>query len=203
MSVSCCDPLKEPKAIDPNQFTLPSRVWTDISISVPSLLVPAGVPDAKIYAYPRIIPTGTAAAANRYAPVSGIAPLLGVAGDWSIYSDSANSLDMVVFDARDESTVSTYQKPGYTVATHTAPVVAAGPASTTGLAGNINRKYALFVNDGSNVMYLNLGNTAVVNTGIRINASGGSYEMMPGNMFYGAVNFIGTAADVLVVTEGI
>ena len=80
--------------------------------------------------------------------------------------------------------------------------MAAGPASTTALAANSSRKYALFVNDSSNVMYLNLGGTAAANTGIRINADGGSYEMMPGNLFYGAVNFIGTAADVLVVTEG-
>jgi len=202
MSISCCDPRKEPRAVDPNKFTLGTRTWTDITISVPSLLVPSGVPNGKLYAYPRIVPGGTAAGDDRYSPVSGIAPLLPTAGEWSIYSDSTTAIDVVVLDARDASTVATYQKPGFVVGTHTAPVVAAGPSSTTALAASSARKYALFVNDGSNVMYLNLGGTAVANTGIRINASGGSYEMMPGNMFYGAVNFIGTAADVLVVTEG-
>jgi len=202
MSISCCDPRKEPRAVDPNKFTLGTRTWTDISISVPSLLVPSGVPNGKLYAYPTSIPGGTPAGDDRYSPVSGIAPLLPTAGEWSIYSDSTTAIDVVVLDARDASTVATYQKPGFVVSTHTAPVVAAGPSSTTALAANSSRKYALFVNDSSNVMYLNLGGTSAPNTGIRINADGGSYEMMPGNMFYGIVTFIGTAADVLVVTEG-
>ena len=202
MSIACCDPKREPAPAFPNEFTLPSRTWTKVSIRVPSLLVPATVPDGKIYAYPKLFPSGTAAGDDRYSPESGIAPLLPVAGDWSIYSDSTIPLNIIVLDARDCSTVKTYQKTGFTVAAHTAPVVAAGPASTTGLAANVNRKYALFVNDSANAIWLNLGGTAVADTGIRLNATGGSYEMMPGNLWRGQVNFIGTAADVLVVTEG-
>ena len=68
----------------------------------------------------------------------------------------------------------------------------------------MNRKYALFVNDSTNDIYLNLGGTAVANTGIRLNSGGGSLEMMPENLFYGDVNFISTAAaDRLLVTEGV
>ena len=203
MSIACCDPQKEPTPAFPNAFTLPSREWYKLSIRVPSLLMPSTVPDGRIYAYPKLFPTGTATDSARYSPESGIAPLLNVAGEWSIYSDSTTPLDMVVLDARDTSTVETYQKTGFAVSTHTAPVVAAGPASTTALASNIRRKYALFVNDSSNPIWLNLGNTAVASTGIRLNATGGSYEMMPGNIWRGQVNFIGTAADVLLVTEGV
>lgn len=203
MSIACCDPKKEPTPAFPNAFTLPTRTWYKLSIRVPSLLVPATVPDGRIYAYPQLFPTGTAAGTDRYSPEIGIAPLLPVAGEWSIYSDSTINLDVTVLDARDESTVSTYQKTGYAVATHTAPVVAAGPTSTTALASNIQRKYALFVNNSANALWLNLGNTAVASTGIRLNATGGSYEMMPGNLWRGQVNFIGTAADILLVTEGI
>jgi len=204
MSIACCDPKKEPLPVDPNGFNLPSRTWVKVSISVPSLLVPVSVPNGKLYAYPRTFPSGTAAGTDKYSPVSGVAPLLPVQGEWSVYSDSTTPIDVVVFDARDTSTVETYQKPGFVTATHTAPVVAAGPASTTALAGNMNRKYALFVNDSSNDIYLNLGGTAVANTGIRLNSGGGSLEMMPGNLFYGDVTFISTAAaDRLLVTEGV
>ena len=81
-------------------------------------------------------------------------------------------------------------------------MVGAGPASTAGLAANALRRYALFVNDSNNAIYLNLGGTAVVNTGILIEPSG-SYSLRGENLWRGAVNFISSlAADRLLVTEG-
>jgi len=134
----------------------------------------------------------------------GISPLLPTAGEWMVYSDSLNSLDIVVLDARDESTVSTYQKTGFTVPNHFTIATAVGPASTVALAANIQRKYAVLINDSANPIYLNFTGPAVVNTGIRLNAAGGSYEMMPGNVWRGAINMISAvAADVLLVTEGV
>ena len=50
-------------------------------------------------------------------------------------------------------------------------------ATTEVLAANANRTYAVFINDTDAVIYLNFGAAAVANSGVRLNASGGSYEM--------------------------
>ena len=93
----------------------------------------------------------------------------------------------------------------YTTPTHTAVniTIATGAA----LAANANRKYALFVNDSDTVIYIALGVAAVANEGIRLNATGGSYEMSDamGNMYLGVINAIhsGAGAKVLLITEGV
>ena len=74
------------------------------------------------------------------------------------------------------------------------------------LAANGAREYALFVNDGSAVCYLNLGSTAVASEGIRINANGGSYEISRnwGNLYTGAINGITASGTAKVlITEGV
>lgn len=86
---------------------------------------------------------------------------------------------------------------------HTAVTV--GNASTLALAANANRRYALFVNDSDSIMYINLGNAAATNEGIRLNANGGSFEMGLefGNLQIGAVYAISDGAGhILLVTEG-
>lgn len=88
--------------------------------------------------------------------------------------------------------------------THTTATV----TTTTGaaLAANANRKYALFVNDSDTVIYLKINASAVANQGIRLNANGGSYEMLNGqNLDTRVVNAIhaGSGNKVLLVTEGV
>lgn len=93
---------------------------------------------------------------------------------------------------------------GYTTPTHSAPT--AGVATGALLAANASRLYALFVNDSDTTVYLALGTNAAANTGIRLNANGGSYEMSAalGNLYTGAVNGIsGIAGKVVLVTEGV
>ena len=87
--------------------------------------------------------------------------------------------------------------------THTVATIGA----TTGvvLAANANRKYALIVNDSDSTVYIKIGAAAVLNQGIRLNASGGSYEMSAaaGNLDTRAINGISSAAaKLLLVTEG-
>ena len=92
----------------------------------------------------------------------------------------------------------------YTTPTHTWPVI--GAATTVALAANANRLYAAFINDGTEPIYLYLGAAAVMNRGIRLNASGGSYEMNReiGNLYVGAVNGIcASGGMVCLVTEGV
>jgi hypothetical protein len=78
-----------------------------------------------------------------------------------------------------------------------------GTTSVLVLGANGKRYYAVFVNDGSTVIYLHLGpGPAVVNTGIRLNANGGSYEITLQNPYWGPIYAISTEADkVLCTTE--
>jgi len=76
------------------------------------------------------------------------------------------------------------------------------------LVANPNRQYLLLINDSDTVIYLNLGGVSAANQGVRLNASGGSYEMsaQAGNLYRGAVNASaagGAANKLLLVTEGV
>jgi hypothetical protein len=80
-----------------------------------------------------------------------------------------------------------------------------GAATGVALAANANRKYALLVNDSDSAIYLNIGAAAALNSGIRLNAQGGSYEMSAayGNLDTRAINAISSGAGkILLVTEG-
>lgn len=90
----------------------------------------------------------------------------------------------------------------YATPAHTAVTV--GALTTAVLAANADRVYALFVNDADEAIYLKLGAAAAMNTGIRLNANGGSYEMSAavGNLYGGAVNAIcASGGKVLLVLE--
>jgi hypothetical protein len=80
--------------------------------------------------------------------------------------------------------------------------------STAVLAANANRRYLLIVNDSDTVVYLWLrASAAAANRGIRLNASGGSFEMTPqSGMYTGAIlaNHGGGAVNkLLLITEGV
>ncbi len=92
---------------------------------------------------------------------------------------------------------------GYTLPVHTE--VSVLTSSTSVLAANVARRYALFTNDSDTTLYLNLAGTAVANKGIRLNANGGSYEMSAGqgNLTTQAVTAIcASNAKNLLVLEG-
>jgi hypothetical protein len=84
-------------------------------------------------------------------------------------------------------------------------VVNVGIATTLVLAANPSRKYALIINDSDTVIYVKFGTTAILNSGIRLDANGGKYEMsaLQGNLFTGEINAI-SSVDLkkLLVTEG-
>ncbi len=95
-------------------------------------------------------------------------------------------------------------RPGlYSTATHTEG--SATSTTSVALALNEARMYAMFQNDGDNDVYLRLGEAAIKNEGILINANGGSYEISDrlGNLFLGAVNCItASGTSVVLVLEG-
>ena len=59
--------------------------------------------------------------------------------------------------------------------------------STLVRPANNRRADCEFVNDSDYTMYLARGNAAVVGSGIRLNANGGSYTIGAHNLFLGAV----------------
>jgi hypothetical protein len=73
------------------------------------------------------------------------------------------------------------------------------------LSANVARRYALFINDSDTTMYLGIGATAALNTGIRLNANGGSYEMAAGhgNIYTGALTVVcASSGKNLIAIEG-
>jgi len=202
--VTCCDETQLPQAndqakrrvADPNHLSLPSRsAGFSISVPRPMIFRPTGIQAGVIWTRPakRLVVADLAGTGTPY-PYGIVFPY---PGTWYVYYDGAAVLEGTVLD-----TGCTLSLNGFSSPVHTAPVVGAGPASTAGLAANALRRYALFVNDSNNAIYLNLGGTAVVNTGILIEPSG-SYSLRGENLWRGAVNFISSlAADRLLVTEG-
>ena len=84
--------------------------------------------------------------------------------------------------------------------------VAVGATTTAVIAANSARKYLLLVNDSDEAIYVKLGAAAVMNEGIRINASGGSLALSAqnGNLYAGAINGIcSSGSKNLLVTEGV
>lgn len=89
-----------------------------------------------------------------------------------------------------------------------ATFTASGPTiantSTTALAANADRKTATFVNDSNETIYLRRGATAVMNQAIRLNASGGSFEINANNLYTGIVTAIcASGGKILCVEEGV
>lgn len=77
-----------------------------------------------------------------------------------------------------------------------------GVASANILGANPRRKYAIIVNDSDTTIYISLGATAASNSGIRLNASGGSYEITTLNPYTGVISGIaGVAGKVVTFVE--
>jgi len=78
--------------------------------------------------------------------------------------------------------------------TVTNTAVSVGVGNTAVLAANNSRVGAIFINDSDTVIYLALGATAALNSGIRLNASGGSYTMDLQHLYTGAISAISSGA---------
>lgn len=89
------------------------------------------------------------------------------------------------------------------VSSTTPTKVSVGSSSTTVLASNSHRLFAVFVNDSDETIYLSLSGTAVMNEGIRLNANGGAFEINITNLYTGIVKAIcASGSKNLTVTEG-
>lgn len=89
------------------------------------------------------------------------------------------------------------------VATATTPGASVAVATSSGalIAANTVRRYLLLFNSGAADVWVSLGGTAVVGSGIYLPANGGGWEMPPNSIYTGAVTAIGAAASAVAVTE--
>ncbi len=112
------------------------------------------------------------------------------------------SVEFLAGDGSGRAMVSLAGVAGY--ATPTPVAVNVTNASGAIVAANANRKYLLLINDSDTVIYLGFGAAAVLNSGIRLNANGGFYEMSgaQGNLYVGAINGIHAVAAVNKVVCG-
>lgn len=79
-----------------------------------------------------------------------------------------------------------------------------GAVTTEVVAANPSRMHLVLVNDSTQVMYLAFGADAVIGSGVRINASGGSYEMTPDNLYCGAIDAICAGGQAnMTILEGV
>ena len=70
------------------------------------------------------------------------------------------------------------------------------------MAANSSRLMATFINDSDAIIYLALGSTATLNTGVRLNPGGGSFEITLLNRYTGVVSAISTGpSQNLCITE--
>ncbi|MBA7676432.1 hypothetical protein ES703_84673 [subsurface metagenome] len=70
--------------------------------------------------------------------------------------------------------------------------VVTGAASVIVRQANRHRTSLILVNDSVNIIYLSYSATAVLNTGIRLNAEGGTWEINATNLYRGVVSAIAT-----------
>ena len=88
-----------------------------------------------------------------------------------------------------------------TTVTNSATTV--GNTTTEVMDEDLDRKWAVFINDSDEVIYLAFGADAVLNQGLRLNAAGGTFEMTTFNCYQGAINAICTSGGkVLTHCEG-
>lgn len=76
--------------------------------------------------------------------------------------------------------------------------------STTALAANEGRISALLINNSTQVIWIKVGEAAVANEGIRLNANGGSYYITDaeGNLDREVVNcIVASGTGVMLATE--
>lgn len=190
--------------VRPNRLTIPAGGSQRVTVEGVALVQPLGVPVRTILAYPtEKDPSSPTAPTDVFR--SGIDLVLTGAGVWILYNTSAvGPIDVLILDfSCCCELVIFFSRGGFVVATNTFATV--GVASAEALAANVNRRCATFVNDSANTIYLAFGAAAVVGSGIRLNANGGSFTMQAGDALFTLLDvraIAGGAGSNLCIVEG-
>lgn len=76
-----------------------------------------------------------------------------------------------------------------------------GSSNTSVLSGSSNRVAVFIRNNSSNDVYLALGETASLNSGILLPANGGTFELDTNKLFTGSINAIASTNSTITVCE--
>jgi hypothetical protein len=103
-----------------------------------------------------------------------------------------------------DNIISGFHAPKFYSVTHSTVTITGSVGSTTVLAANAARKYALIVNSTATEAFLSLTGTATTTGGIPLYSKGSSYELNGSNLCTPAVaaNCVSGSSVVLYVTEG-
>jgi hypothetical protein len=125
-------------------------------------------------------------------------PLFPLADPWTVVIDGV-TYSTIGADAQGRLFVA-----GRAATTLSNAGVSVGASSTAILAANADRVYAVIVNDSDEAVYLALGEAAVMNAGVRLNANGlGTFELNATNPFVGVINGIcASGSKNVTVVEG-
>jgi hypothetical protein len=207
MCLACCDPKKTPTPEKPNCMTIGASGYVDFTTEGDALVLITG-DGHYMGSCLQLEAVGSAGGtgACTWSKQGQNSIFIPGRGAWRIYNTGLAAVQVDVFTAYCGAAFAAYARTGYEGPTHSSPTLDATPASTLALAANRKRAYALFINDSDTVIYLSFGPSAVANSGIRLNANGGSYEMEGNTLWRGVVNAILASAGSskkLLVTEGI
>lgn len=207
MCLACCDPKRLPAPEKPNCVTIPASGSIDYVTQGDALVIITsdGHYMGSCLQLEAVYAAGGAGACTWQKQGQSSLFIPGP-GTWRIYNTGLAQVQVDVFTAYCGAAFAAYARTGYEGPTHSTITADAAPASTLALAANRKRAYALFVNDSDTVMYLSFGPEAFANSGIRLNANGGTYEMEGNTLWRGVVNVILASTGSgkkLLVTEGI
>ncbi len=207
MCLACCDPKKLEQvapAERPNNVDIPANGSIVVNTQSDALvrLQTAGHYSGSPIT---IVPNGSSVTSCLWRRQGSVGGFIPGPGQWRIFNGGASPIQVVIYTAYCGAAFAAYSQSGYEGPTHSAITLDATPLSTLVLAANRNRAYALFVNDSSIIQYLSFGPSAAVNSGIRLNANGGTYEMEGNTLWRGVVNGILASAGTgkILVTEGV
>lgn len=187
---------------------LSARVWSEVVISHPSVLVVQSTIDARVYYYPsEKFTTSSPLLTETYAFIGGKYAFLPYPGVWYVWYDSATSgatVDVLTLDIGDASAAQAYMATGgYAVAAFTQVTLNTAAAQTV-LAANPARKYALIQNNGTGPARFRWDGTAPTTTaGIQL-LPGASYPFEGPELYRGLIQGIEVSGTpVIDVVEGV
>lgn len=141
----------------------------------------------------------TAATNNKFSTAAVLFAYDGSTNFNALEGNTTNGLEVDV--TRVQGTVTTSASAPVALGSVTHSTLGVTTSSQQALASNSSRRFAYIQNDSDTTIYCNLGSTAVANQGIRLNASGGYFEINSTDSYTGAINCIhgGTGTKTLLI----
>ena len=209
MCQACCDLTRVEQTAAPNCLNIPTNGSVDVTTTRDALVIVTSFTSSYTgvrLSAARVDQADSADTGCQFRIQGGASIFLPGRGSWRIYASGGMAgVKAVVVETYCGAAFQAYARQGYGVPTHSVVTLDSTPASTLVIAENQRRAYLCLVNDSDTTVYLAFGPAASANSGIRLNANGGSYEMSGSNVWRGKINGILASAGAgkkVLVTEG-